>query len=354
MIAVDKRWSVLLVSCLALGLTGCGSKSGEKSASTGKDGGGKKVVLQVEGSDTMVNLAQAWAEQYSEKHPDVQVQVSGGGSGVGIASLINGVVDIANASRKMKAKEVSLMKENTGKEPVEFIVGRDALAIYVHKDNPIETISIGELADIYGDGGQTTTWGQLGIENSGCDSGEITRVSRQNNSGTYVYFREAVLDKNDFKLGSIDQSGSKDVVSLVSTTPCAIGYSGMGYATDDVKMVPVSTAKGEAGIAPTVENAASGAYPIARPLHIYTAGQPTGAVKDYLDWIMSAEGQQIVLEMGYVPISEIGSAEETEEPAESAASAEAVPEEAAPAAEGAAADESPAENETSAPAESSN
>ncbi len=138
-----------------------------------------------------------------------------------------------------------------------------------------------------------------------------------------------MLDKNDFKLGSIDQSGSKDVVSLVSTTPCAIGYSGMGYATDDVKMVPVSKVKGEAGVPPTVENAASGAYPIARPLLIYTAGEPTGAVKEYLDWIMSAEGQQIVLEMGYVPVGETGASAEDAAPAGDDAAAEQ------PAAEGA-------------------
>jgi phosphate transport system substrate-binding protein len=307
MIAFDKLWSVLLIPCLAFAVGGCGGEADDGASGASADGGagnGGKVVLQVEGSDTMVNLAQAWAERYSEKNSGVQVQVSGGGSGVGIASLINGVVDIANASRRMKDKEIALMKDSTGKEPVEFVVGQDALAIYVHKANPIESISIAELADIYGDGGTTTTWGQLGVENTGCNSGEITRVSRQNNSGTYVYFREAVLDKNDFKLGSIDQSGSKDVVSLVSTTPCAIGYSGMGYATDEVRMVPVARVKGEAGVAPTVENAASGAYPIARPLLIYTAGEPTGAVKEYLDWIMSAEGQQIVLEMGYVPVGE--------------------------------------------------
>ncbi len=315
MMAFDKRWALLLVPCLTLILGGCGGSSDDGTSGSASSGAsGDKVVLQVEGSDTMVNLAQAWAERYSEVHPNVQVQVSGGGSGVGIASLINGVVDVANASRKMKDKEIARMKENTGKEPVEFIVGQDALAVYVHKDNPIESISIRELADIYGDGGGTTTWAQLGVKNTGCNSGEITRVSRQNNSGTYVYFREAVLDKNDFKLGSIDQSGSKDVVALVSTTPCAIGYSGMGYATDDVKMVPVAKVKGEAGVAPTVENASSGAYPIARPLHIYTAGEPTGAVKEYLDWIMSPEGQAIVLEMGYVPVGETTAAAEDATP----------------------------------------
>lgn len=262
-----------------------------------------KKTIRVEGSDTMVNLAQAWAEEYQKTHPDVSIQVSGGGSGVGIASLIDGVTDMANASRKMKDKELTRAEQNTGKRPVEFIVGMDALAVYVHKDNPIETISIGELAEIYGDGGTITTWKQLDVENAACPSDEITRVSRQNNSGTYAYFREAILGKErDYKLGSTDLSGSKDVVAMVSRTPCAIGYSGMGYKTDDVKWLKIAANKGEAGVAPSVAAASDGSYPISRPLQIYTSGEPTGAVKEYLDWIMSPAGQKVVLDLGYVPV----------------------------------------------------
>ena len=131
----------------------------------------------------------------------------------------------------------------------------------------------------------------------------IVRVSRQNNSGTYVYFREAVLGKNrEYRLGTIDQSGSKDVVALVENTPNAIGYSGMAYATPSVKMLKVSLKKGGPGVAPTLETAQSGSYPIARPLFLYTNGEPKGAVKDYIDWIMSGEGQAIVQEIGYVPV----------------------------------------------------
>jgi len=287
------RTTWLLGAFFVISLSGCIRNGGNAD----------KTIISVEGSDTMVNLAQAWAEEYNKSHPDVSIQVSGGGSGVGIASLIEGMADMANASRKMKEKELQRAQANTGQRPVEHIVGLDALAVYVHKENPIETISIEELADIYGEDGGTTTWAQLGIKNTACASDELIRISRQNSSGTYYYFREAVLGKaRDYKLGSIDQSGSKDVVALVSATPCAIGYSGMGYRTDDVKWLTVSSKKGEVGVEPSVESAQDGSYPIARPLHIYSLGEPTAAVKDYLDWISSEEGQQIVFELGYVPV----------------------------------------------------
>jgi phosphate transport system substrate-binding protein len=205
----------------------------------------------------------------------------------------------------MKAKELARAEENTGQQPQEFTVGLDALAIYVHKDNPLDSISIEQLAEIYGEGGSITKWSQLGVENSACASDEITRVSRQNNSGTYHYFREAVLgNQREYELGSIDQSGSKDVIALVSRTPCAIGYSGMGYKTDEVKWLRVrSGSDEEVGVEPSVASAADGSYPIARPLLIYTLGEPTGAIKDYLDWILSPAGQKVVLDMGYVPVS---------------------------------------------------
>lgn len=278
---------------------------------------GGKTTIRVDGSDTMVNLAQAWAERYNQTHPEISIQVSGGGSGVGIASIIEGVADLANSSRKMKESEIKRAEANTGKKPKEWVVGLDALAVYVHKNNPIETISLEELAEIYGENGSVTKWSQLGVKNTPCSSDEITRVSRQNNSGTYHYFREAVLGEGrDYKLGSIDQSGSKDVVALVSRTPCAIGYSGMGYRTDEVKVLNVAEKKGQPDVAPSVETAIDGSYPIARPLYIYTLGEPTGAVKDYLDWIMSEVGQQIILDLGYVPLS--GDAAQADDPQEAA------------------------------------
>ena len=282
-----------------------GPSEGGTAANPSAAGEGSNVI-RMTGSDTMVNLAQAWAETYAKKHPDVSIQVAGGGSGVGIAGLIDNVVDIATSSRQMSEKEIGKAKTSGG-EPKEFIVGQDALAVYVHKDNPMEAISIEELAEIYGDGGKTEKWSDLGVDNKACDAGKIVRVSRQNNSGTYVYFRETVVgEKRDFKDGSIDQNGSKDVVTLVGKTGCAIGYSGMAYATPDVKMLKISKKKGEAAIAPTVENAANHTYPISRPLFLYTRGEPKGVVKEFIDWCLAEEGQKVVADIGYVPNSPAG------------------------------------------------
>jgi len=291
-----KRWycraGVLSVS-LAL-LCGC------------RPAGGK--AIQNTGSDTMVNLAQAWAETYQKVKPAVKVQVAGGGSGVGISALEAGTVDIANSSRPIKPAESETAKKNTGKTPVETMTGYDALAIYVHKDNPIEQISLEELAEIYGEGGKIEKWSQLGVENKLCQSDEIIRVSRQSSSGTYVYFREAIMgEKRDYKAGSRDMNGSKDVVELVANTPCAIGYSGMGYKTDAVKWLKVSKKKGEPGIAPSIESTLNKTYPIARPLYMYTLGEPAGEIKEYLQWILSDDGQKVVKDNGYVPLPKAGS-----------------------------------------------
>ena len=259
--------------------------------------------IQNAGSDTMVNLALAWAEAYAEATPSVPVEVSGGGSGTGIAALINGTVDIANCSREMTPEEIERVKQNTGKEPQKFIVGYDALAVYVHKNNPLEQITIDQLAEIYGENGDITVWAQLGIEHPECSSDEIIRISRQSNSGTYYYFREALLGKKqDFKLGSRDLHGSKDVVELIERTPCAIGYSGMGYATEHVKMLKITKKAGDAAYAPTLENALSGIYPIARPLYMYSIGTPEGKEMKYINWILSDAGQKIVEKSGYVPL----------------------------------------------------
>tara|TARA_B100000809_G_scaffold231376_1_gene246482 strand:- start:861 stop:1802 length:942 start_codon:yes stop_codon:yes gene_type:complete len=263
----------------------------------------EKTVIQNAGSDTMVNLAQAWAEDYARVESTVSVEISGGGSGTGIAALINGTVDIANCSRQMKPEELERAEQNTGKRPVEFVVGFDALAVYVHRDNPLDEISIEQLAQIYGEKGNLTQWTQLGINHTACASDEIIRISRQSNSGTYYYFREALLGSTqDFKLGSRDLHGSKDVVDLVGSTPCTIGYSGMGYATEKVKMLKIAVKEGDTAYPPTLETALDGTYPIARPLYMYTLGEPTGEIKAYIDWVFSEVGQEIVEKNGYVPL----------------------------------------------------
>ena len=283
---------------LAVALLGC----------QGGEGGGSRTVIQNKGSDTLVNVAQAWAEAYREVHPEVAVAVTGGGSGTGLSALINGTVDIANSSRKMKDKEIELAEAN-GVEPKEFTVGYDALAVFIHPNNPIDRVTFAQLADIYGEGGETVSWSQLGVQVPGCDSDEIIRVSRQNNSGTYVYFQEAVLGpQRDFKLGSRDMHGSKDVVDLVSHTPCAIGYSGLAYATPEVKMPCVvvpgeeTAADSATCVTPSEATAVDRSYPIARPLFMYSRGEPEGAVKDYLDWILSDAGQCVIQAKGYAPV----------------------------------------------------
>lgn len=280
-------------SAICLLQTGCGG---------GGSGGEATTCIQNKGSDTMVNVAQAWAEEYKNVAPGIDVEVSGGGSGVGIAALIRGTIDIANASRDMKPEEIEQAKKNTGKEPKKFIVGYDALAIYVHKDNPIDAITNEQLADIFAEDGKATKWSQLGVTMPGGQD-EIIRISRQSSSGTYEFFREHVLNKRDFKLGSRDMNGSKEVVELVANTPGAIGYSGMGYnEPGKVKMLKVAPRKGDPPVEPSVAATLNKRYPIARSLEIYTLGEPTGEVKAYIDWIVSDAGQKIVEESGYVPL----------------------------------------------------
>ena len=296
----------LLLSRALLSVALVGFSSGCSRSKT-TEGSGGKTMIQDTGSDTMVNLAQAWAEAYAKVEPTVSVEVSGGGSGTGIAALSSGTVDIANCSRRFEQQEIETAKKNTGKEPREFMVGYDALAVYVSKNNPLNEITLQQLADIYSEGGKITKWSQLGVKLPGGND-EIIRVSRQSNSGTYFYFREAILGKgHDFKLGSRDMQGSKDVVELVANTPTAIGYSGMGYNTPDVKQLHVAKKAGDKAYAPTVESTLDHTYPIARPLFMYTLGEPTGAVKKYIDWVHSEDGQKIVVSSGYVPLPKAGS-----------------------------------------------
>lgn len=264
-----------------------------------------RTVIQNKGSDTLVNVAQAWAEEYQKVDSEVAVAVSGGGSGTGIAAMINGTVDIANASRKMKDKEINLAKDK-GQNPIEHVVGYDALAVYLHADNPADTLSIAQLKSVYGRDGGATKWSDLGVSVPGCDSDEIVVVSRQNNSGTYAYFQKAVLGKKGkYRTGTLDMHGSKDVVDLVEKTPCAIGYSGLAYATDHIKMACIEAQAGATCVSPSVATAVDRSYPIARPLFMYTNGEPQGAIKGYLDWIMSDAAQCIILHKGYAPATSV-------------------------------------------------
>lgn len=263
------------------------------------------LIIQNKGSDTLVNLAQAWAEEYKNINPNVALAVSGGGSGTGIAALINGTVDIANSSRAIKDEEREEAKKNTGKDVKEFIVGIDALAVFIHPVNPINGLSLEEVACIYGEGGKCVYWHDVrGTVVPGCKDNKIIRVSRQSNSGTYQYFRDAILGKKrDLKLGSMDLNGSRESIDLVEKTPCSIGYSGMGYLNPRVKAICInSTAEGEC-IQPTVQTATDKSYPISRELYMYTSGEPSDSVQAYLDWTQSEKAHAITIKAGYVPAS---------------------------------------------------
>lgn len=267
--------------------------------------GQERTLVQHKGSDTLLHVGQAWAEAYKGINSQVAIAVSGGGSGTGISSIINGTADIASASRKMTSEEMEAARRN-GAEPHEFVVGYDAIAVYLHNNNPIDSITFGQLAAIYGEGGAIENWSQLGVEIPGCESGEIIRVSRQNNSGTYVCLMETVLrEGQDYKLGAKEMHGSKDVVNLVSKTPCAIGYCSVVYATPEVKLPCIARDSDSPCVMPSSATAIDGSHPLSRPLMLYTRMAPGGAVEEYLDWILSDEGQCVALKRGYAPVRDL-------------------------------------------------
>lgn len=253
------------------------------------------------GSDTIVNLALAWAETYQNIHPELRISVTGGGSGTGIAALINNTVDIANASRQIKPEEIEQAEAN-GVEPVEFVIARDAIAVIVHLDNPVDRLTIDQISDIYS--GQYSNWSQVGGEDR-----PIVRLSRETNSGTHVFFLEEVLRKGDeddktlFSTDTLLLPSSEGISAEIRQNPNAIGYDGLGYVTDDMKVIAVSRVPSGPFVLPSAETVDARTYPIARELYMYTAGNPTGEVRTYLDWILSTEAQTVVQELGFVPIS---------------------------------------------------
>lgn len=258
------------------------------------------AYIQNKGSDTMVNLALAWVERYQQEKPDVRISVTGGGSGTGITALKNNTVDIANASRQITAKEQSELAAQ-GTEAVEFIVARDAIAVIVNRDNPIERLTLEQVSQIYT--GRVNNWSELGG-----DDRPIVRTSRETNSGTHVFFLEEVIrlgnkeDKTIFSADTLLLPSSEGIIAEVRDNPNAIGYDGLGYITDDVKVIALAAGSGEPYVLPSVDTVMDGSYPIARDLYVYTRGQPQGEVKNYLDWIFTPEAQKIVSDLGFVPV----------------------------------------------------
>mgnify|MGYP000945558494 CR=1 FL=1 len=277
-------------------LTGC--SSGGSSVSTGAETG---AYIQDMGSDTIVNLALGWAERYQESHPEVRISVTGGGSGTGITALINKTIDIANASRQIKTEEMEAAKA-AGLDPQEFVVARDAIAVIVNPENPVQQLSLEQLSLIYT--GEITNWKEVGGEDR-----PIVKLSRESNSGTHVYFLEAVIrkgikgDTTIFSADTLLLPSSEGIIAEVRDNPNAIGYDGLGYVTDEVKIVAVSGLMSpDQYVIPSIETVNNNTYPISRDLYMYTPGTPSGAVKDFLDWILSDEAQTIVKELGFVPI----------------------------------------------------
>ena len=258
------------------------------------------AYIQNKGSDTIVNLALAWAERYQTLHPEVRISVTGGGTGTGIAALINKTVDIANASRQIKPEELA-QAEAKGQKPVEFIVARDAIAVIVNPKNPVNQLTLQQISDIYS--GKINNWSEVGGDNR-----PIVRLSRETNSGTHVYFLENVLrlgqkdNKTLFSTNTLLLPSSEGITAEVKDNPNAIGYDGLGYVTLDVKVIAVAKDLVGSYILPSAKTVNDNQYPIARDLYMYTASSPIGAIKDYLDWILSPEAQAIVTQLGFVPI----------------------------------------------------
>ncbi len=279
----------------AMVLTACGSPASALSSTSSN-----QKTIEDAGSDTIVNLALAWAEAYQKVNPGVRISVSGGGSGTGIAALINKTTDIANASRKIQDQEKQNAQKN-GVEPYEIEIARDAIGVIVNPTNPVQQLTLQQISDIYS--GKITNWKAVGGDNR-----PIVLLSRESNSGTHVFFLEQVIrlgsstDKTLFSPDTLLLPSSEGIMAEVRQNPNAIGYDGLGYITPDVKTLAIAPKGSEEYVKPSVETVNDGKYPIARPLFMYTPGQPQGEVKTYIDWILGPDGQKIVADLGFVPL----------------------------------------------------
>jgi phosphate transport system substrate-binding protein len=279
----NKCIAILLFSGMALAFIGCGGGSADQHR-----------AVTVKGSDTMVILAQSWAENYMKEHPGMTIQVTGGGSGVGIAALINGGTDICNASRPMKPVEKTQVRNRNGKDVKEIPVALDGLAIYVSESNPIQTLTEPQLKAVYT--GKIKNWRELGGKD-----GRIVAYSRENSSGTYQFFKEHVLNNEDFAREIQTLPGTGAIVNAVSKDPASIGYGGIAYASG-IRVVPVQKDEKSPAVQPSLATVKTGEYPLSRNLFFYTIGEPSGDVKTFVDWVLGPEGQKLCETVGYYPI----------------------------------------------------
>lgn len=250
--------------------------------------------VTIKGSDTMVILGQRWAEDYMHKNPNMQIQVTGGGSGTGISALINGTTDICQSSRAMKPAEKAKVRDRYATTGVEIPVAKDGLAVYVHASNPMTEITMQQLKDIFT--GKVTNWKEIGG-----DDKRIIVYSRENSSGTYVFFKDVVLEGRDFSPRAQTMPGTASVVNAVSKEVQAIGYGGAAYAKG-IKILKVKKDAGSPGVVPDLQTVQSGTYPLSRPLFFYLRNKPSGDIKTFVDFVLSDEGQSVVSKVGYYPI----------------------------------------------------
>ena len=280
-IFAERSFSALLLGLMVMFGAACSPRTGQDA-------------LTIKGSDTMVQLGQRWAEIYMNQNPGVVIQVTGGGSGTGIAALINGSTDIAQASRVMKEDEKESALEQRGAEVREIPVALDALAVYLNTENDVDGLTIDQISGIFR--GEITNWSEVG----GADAG-IVLYGRENSSGTYVYFKEEVMDDADFAPLYQSLPGTAAVINAVTEDPAGVGYGGIGYA-EGIKAVSISPNPGDSPIEPSIENVLTNTYPLSRNLYFYTVGQPAGLEAEFIDWVLTPEGQDIVSVVGYYPL----------------------------------------------------
>lgn len=297
MATIKKAFILILGLVLVFSLAGCGGNEPQQEAEQKE----RRAIIQVKGSDTEVNLVQRLAEKFMEE-TDVKLAVTGGGSGVGISALINNQVDIANASRTMKEEEIQQAKEQ-GIQPVRFVIAMDGLAVVTNSSNPVEELTVEELGRIYK--GETTNWKEVG----GPDK-KISLYGRQSNSGTYVFFRDHVL-KGDYSAEMKRMNGNAQIVEAIKADEAGIGYVGVGYVVDEegrpvegLKIIKVAKDENSTAVSPlNPENVKNGTYPLARPLNQYVNGKPKDDILDFIKFELSEEGQEIVVEEGFYPVS---------------------------------------------------
>ncbi|ABZ84639.1 phosphate abc transporter, phosphate-binding protein pstd [Heliomicrobium modesticaldum Ice1] len=295
-----KKFSKVVALAAVVGLlgtvaVGCGGNAPKQDAAKPAAESGVKGSIQVKGSDTIVNLSQAMAEEFMKKNKDASIAVTGGGSGTGIKALVNGTADLANSSRDMKAEEKNEIKEKTQKDVKEFVIANDGIGFIVNKDNPVKELTMEQLADIYT--GKVSNWKELG----GNDE-KIVVYARETSSGTHVFVKEHVMKNKEYRSDALLQSSSAAIVKEVEGNKGAIGYVGLGYLKDSVKTIAVKKDAGSAAVLPSEASVKDKSYPVSRPLFVYSAGEPQGVAKAFVDFMLSSEGQAIVKKMDFVPV----------------------------------------------------